>query len=296
MFFYKALDNSRIKYKLNVSTSNISSIRAGGYADCVITPATTDELIFTLRLLRREGVRHKVIGGCTNTFFADKGYNGAIVSTRALGRILIGDTAVIAEAGVALSSLISTAAECSRSLGAELFGIPGTVGGAVRNNAGAYGREISDIFLSAQLYDTDSGKIIYLDRSDMQFSYRDSVIQGSGLILLSCTLDSVCLPAESIRVSMREIIGRRRSSQPTEPSLGSFFKRCGEDHASRIIDELGLKGERVGGAAVSERHAGFIINSGNASASDICALADRVEERVLTARGIKLQREAEYVE
>jgi len=294
--YYRALENSCISYTTNINTSKLSSIRAGGYADCIISPVTEDELILTLRLLRAEGARYKVIGGCTNTFFSDEGYRGAIVSTRKLRKISFEKDSVLAQSGAVLSSLISAAADMSASLCSELFGIPGTVGGAVRNNAGAYGRDVSDILLTAELYDTEDEKIIHLDRSDMKFSYRDSLIRHSGLILLSARLALRYKTKEEIRADMLRSIERRRASQPLQPSLGSFFKRHMGSPVSKIIDELGMKGMRVGGASISEKHAGFIVNSDNATACDICELADRVEKIVFAERGITLQREAEYVQ
>ncbi len=284
-----------IELSENVSTATISSIRAGGIARYVAFPDTNEKLIQILRFLNRDNIKFKVIGRCTNVFFADTLFDGVLVSTSRLNKWRVIGNSVSAESGVSLPLLIRKLAHSGLELASELSGIPGSVGGAVRNNAGAFSKEIADVFVCADVYDLDKDKIEPFDKNDMLFAYRSSVLNCERKILLAAEL--LCVPnvTDAILGKISEYTRIRRRAQPTDASLGSFFKRAGEVIPAKLIDETGLKGLSCGKAAVSLKHAGFIINTGGATASDINRLAEMVEHAVYQKYGIVLERETEYI-
>ena len=194
-----------------------------------------------------------------------------------------------------LSKLITFALQMDKSLLPGLYGVPASVGGAVRNNAGAFGDSISDWYKSGIFYSPSYNRIIEITNYDMNFAYRSSKIIGSDLILLEACFRFTNKNKEIIKENIADVTAKRRSTQPTLPSLGSFFKRNGDFIPSRAIDELGLKGISIGGAGISRKHAGFIVNLGDAKARDIDKLASFIEAEVLSAFGVSILREAEFV-
>lgn len=289
-------DKHSLKYNENYPTARISSIKAGGCARTVVYPETKEELILAIKIAKECSVRYKTIGGCTNTFFSDNGFSGAIISTRHLSRINANDGGISVRAGVPLIKALRYAAGLGIDLGCGLYGIPGTVGGAVRNNAGAFDSEISDAFIGGEFYDEESDKIVTLDADELSFGYRSSILQSEKLVFLSGTLKGKSRKTPSILRDFERILDKRREKHPTEPSLGSFFKRCEDVIPARLIDTSGLKGIRVGNAAVSSKHAGFIINLGGATSGEIDTLARKIEEIIYNSYGVALIREAELVE
>ena len=279
----------------NSDTSKITSIRAGGKAKYILYPKSIDDLIVIIKSLKMLRQKYKIIGGCTNTFFSDMGYDGVIVSTKCIkGKNVSGDSISVC-CGESLASLLQYCAANGYNIAAELFGIPGTLGGAVRNNAGAFGKDISDSFISGEFFDCDSYNIFTLSKREMQFSYRSSILQKENLVFLHGNFKIEPLAVDIIKNNFRDVVNKRIASQPTEPSLGSFFKRSNEIIPSKMIDLAGLKGTRVGDAEISKKHAGFIVNRGCASANDINELAILVEKTIFEKYGIRLLREAEYV-
>ena len=292
----KYFEKYGLEYKRNFSTSRLSSIKAGGCAKYIVYPKSTDEAVLSIKLSKSLLGKYKIIGGCTNTFFSDEGFNGAIICTKKLNREEFCDFNVIAEAGASLTAVIKKAAENGIKLCNGLFGIPGTVGGAIRNNAGAYNSSVSDILVQGVFYDVALDKIKRLDKSDLLFSYRDSLLQREDLVFLSGVFKGEKSDKHSFAKEIKIITERRRFSQPTEPSLGSFFKRTENVIPAALIDRAGLKGIRKGGAEVSTKHAGFIINTGTATATDINTLANNIENAIFEKYGVILKREAEFVE
>ena len=288
-------EKHKIEFKLDISTSKLSSIKVGGVAKYVVYPKSAEEMITALNLCKSFSENYKIIGGCTNTFFSDMGFDGIIISTKMLSKINFFNESAYSCAGTPLVALLKKGADLGIDFSADLFGIPGSVGGAVRNNAGAYSSSISDCFDFGLFYDLDTEKTIKLNQIDLSFSYRSSILQNQSLVFLSGRFSGKTREKREINEEFKKVINRRKASQPSAPSLGSFFKRNGNVIPSLLIDKAGLKGMRVGGAEVSKKHAGFIVNSGNATASDVNLLAKKVEDEIFKKYHLTLIREAEYV-
>ena len=295
MTLTEQLDKHGLKYDENYDTSLMSSIRAGGRAKYVVYPKTTDEFILTIKLVKVYSDRFKVIGGFTNTFFSDEGYDGVIISTSGVSEIKANGSSFFLQTGASLVSAIKTASSCGIDLGAGLFGIPGTVGGAIRNNAGAFDHAISSIFCYGSFYDYENDKVITLSVEELDFGYRTSVMQKESLVFLQGTFKGKSGDSRQIIDEHNNILKIRRERHPKQPSLGSFFKRCGDVIPAKLIDDCGLKGVRLGNAAISQAHAGFIVNLGGATATEIDSLATDVQKKIYEVYGFELIREAEFV-
>lgn len=295
MTFTDYLSNHCIKYKENVDSSKISSIRAGGNIKLSIYPSSQKDLIDALYICKAFSKKFKIIGGCTNTFFSDEGFDGVVVFTSGVRGVDIKNGVITAECGSSLSFILRFAAFNGYEIPGELFGIPGTLGGAVRNNAGAYGKEIADVFIEGCFFDAFTGEIFQLKNDSLSFSYRYSNIQRDNILLLSAKLRAFTSSKEKCFEKFEQYVRKRRCEQPNLPSLGSFFKRSNDIIPAKLIDEQGLKGYTVGGASVSKKHSGFIVNSGNATADDIDSLARYIENQIDEKYGVQLIREAELV-
>ena len=297
MYFYELLRSNNIYFEENISTASISSIKAGGIANAVVYPKSEDELVKTVVLLEEAGILYKVIGGCTNTYFSDSGFSGALISTKRIREITVQENgACRLTAGISLAGAIRYLADRNISLGAELFGIPGSIGGAVRNNAGAFGKTLSDVMLYGTFFDIPNRETVILDNTELKFSYRYSLLQEKKIIFLGGVFATERMSSSKIFEDIEHFIALRRSKQPSYPSLGSFFKRNGDIIPAKLIDAAGLRGFCIGGASVSRKHAGFIVNKDHrATSSDISHLAEYIEETVKNRYGIDLQREAEFV-
>ncbi len=296
MTVIKKIEKAGISYRIGEDTSKISSIRTGGIAFAALYPQNINELTVALQILKSEAMPYKILGASTNTFFSDDGYDGIVVSMKKIsGFALCGDNTVDVYAGEKLSKIIKRSAEYDIDLSASLYGIPGTVGGAIRNNAGAFNMEISDIFMHGIFLDLDSLKLLNLSISDLGFSYRYSVLQSERLIFLYGKLRGIAKNRRFIFADMNKIKEKRFALQPREPSLGSFYKKSGGIAASKLIDEAGLKGYSVGGAKISNKHAGFIVNTGAATSKDVITLSKYTESKIKEKYGITLVREAEFI-
>ena len=231
----------------------------------------------------------------TNLLVKDGIYNGVIIKTDKLQTKSLAESTISISCGARMGPLIRSMARQGLGGMEGLAGIPGTVGGMVRQNAGAFGYEVADRFVSAECYLVGKKKIVTLSKEDMCFTYRSSVLSDS-TVLLSATFDLIPCPSECILDRIDDIQRKRRASQPLEyPSLGSTFKRCNGQSAGFYVDRAGLKGVRIGGAEVSEKHAGFIINIGGATADDFLKLIDLVKSRVYAVFGIELEEEIEII-
>ena len=285
-----------VEHKLNHPMAEYTSVRIGGIATVIAFPDTQDKLTDLLRFLHNHSIRYTVVGHMTNVLPCDEEYRGVIIITRKLNRHQLNDTTVFAECGVTVSSLISRFAWLGLGGLESLCGIPGTVGGMIASNAGAYGFEIGDAVKGVKAYDPYSDRTIMLNRDDLHFSYRSSVFSNSNLAILSAVLELAPCASEIIMTKMGMIRQKRKLSQPLEyPSLGSVFKRVNNVSAGQIIDQCGLKGLKVGGAMVSPKHAGFIVNTGGATATDFCALIDAVKYEVYKQAGILLEEEIKRI-
>ena len=290
---FSIFDEIHIPYKRFVSSSEISSIRAGGIIDTCVYPRNVSELIYVIEALQQNVVKYVLIGNCTNTMFSDIGFGGVAVVLRNISGFNAERGAVEILCGTTLAYAIRKLSLASIDISTAISGIPGSIGAMVSNNSGCFGASVSDVFISCLAYDASSGKTVTLTHSDMDFGYRSSTVCRENLIVLKAKLKTNVRPKHEIEAEIFEYSKKRRESQPVEPSLGSFFKRPkGSLTASQLIDMCGLKGFSVGDAEVSRKHAGFIINKGCATSGDVIALANEVKKLVLDNYSVTLEEEA----
>lgn len=279
--------------RFNESMASHTSFRIGGPAEVMAFPKTAQELSRLLAWAASEKVQPAILGAGTNVLAPDAGIEGLVICLKdALQgmELLEGDRIRVA-AGVTMTRAAVFAA--GHDLGGMEFahGIPGTVGGGVYMNAGAYGGEIRDICESVDVMSVD-GKLSTFSAAEMEFGYRHSRLEDVGGIVVSAVFKLTPKPELEVRAVMQDLMTRRKTSQPLDlPSAGSAFKRPVGGYAAALIDQAGLKGFRVGGAAVSEKHAGFAVNLGGATAQDVQALLTQVSDIVFEKTGIRLEPE-----
>ncbi len=295
--FVKELKNKRPELKVleKVLMSEYTTFKIGGLADVAIYPETEEELLCAVDTARDMDFPYFVVGGGANLLVSDEGYRGAVIFTSGLTDLEFDGNRIIAGAGVRLVSLSRAAA--NRGLSGLEFasGIPGTLGGAVYMNAGAYGGEMKDVTLSSTFYSATLGRGT-LTGEEQGFVYRGSAYTGSDKIILGAVLSLTPGDREEILSLCRENLDKRREKQPLEyPSAGSTFKRYPGRYTGQMIDEAGLRGFSIGGAEVSVKHAGFIINRGGATASDVVSLIRKVKEVILEKEGIEIECEVKYL-
>lgn len=293
----KKINNfGNIKIYENFELAKFSSFRIGGNARFATFPKNSDQLISLIDTATKSGIRHIVIGNASNVLF-DSGYIDAlIIFTRDMKSCKTDETKIIAECGCSLSALSVAARNASLSGLEFAYGIPGTLGGAVYMNAGAYGGEISDILLESTVYNVKDGKISTLSQKDHMFSYRKSIFSNKELILISSTLSMKKGEKEVISRTMSENMRKRTEKQPLEfPSAGSAFKRPQGMFAAELIEKSGLKGFSVNDAQISDKHAGFIINRGNATSDDVLLLINKTINTVKEKFGVVLEPEIIYI-
>ena len=271
------------------------TIRIGGEAALFLVPETKEALCTLLALSDEYRVNTRILGCGSNLLPSDEGFCGAIISTKKLSKIENSAEYFTAECGTLLNTLISRAAACGMGGLERLFGIPASVGGAVFMNAGAHSTSTADRLVALEVYDRRSGRRLLLPRAALGFSYRESRLQHAReMVALRAFFRFTPCDREELRATVREVCRIRRSTQPLElPSAGSAFRRPPEGEVWRMIDAVGLRGYRIGGAQISEKHAGFIVNRGGATAADVRALLSLCEERVYAACGVRLVREIE---
>lgn len=270
-----------------------TTFRVGGPADVLVNIADTREIPIVLRAARHAGVRVTLVGNGSNLLVRDGGIRGLVIriASNCAGIAREGDT-IRAKAGVSLSAAAQFALSEGLSGLAELSGIPGTLGGGAVMNAGAYGGELSQVVTRVDGIALSDGKPVVYEGPELDFSYRHSAMMDAGVIVTDVTLQLAPGDSDAIRARTEECNRARREKQPLNyPSAGSIFKRPSGLFAAKLIDECGLRGLRVGDAQVSEKHAGFIINLGSATAHDILTLMDEVTARVLEQTGVKLEPE-----
>lgn len=279
--------------KFNEPMARHTSFRIGGNAEVMAFPKSREALAQILRLSAECDLRPAILGAGTNVLAPDAGMKGIVICLKdALDGIeRLDDHHIRVMAGVTMSRAAVFAANLGLSGMEFAHGIPGTVGGGVYMNAGAYGGEIKDIAVSVETMDF-SGNIRVLTNEEMGFSYRHSVLEDNDGIVLSATFRLEPADPEAVKASMRQLQAKRSASQPLElPSAGSAFKRPAQGYAAALIDQAGLKGFQVGGAAISTKHAGFAVNLGGATASDVQALLRQVSDIVYEKTGIRLEPE-----
>ena len=279
--------------KYNEPMSKHTSFRIGGGAEVFACPASPAQLSQVLRHAAELGIKPAILGAGTNVLAPDGGLKGIVICLKDCldGMERLDDTHIRVMAGVTMTRAAVFAA--NNGLGGMEFahGIPGTVGGGVFMNAGAYGGEIKDIAESVEIMDIQ-GNIRTVSNEEMGFSYRHSVLEETGEIVISAVFRLEKAEPEAVKARMKELQAKRSASQPLDlPSAGSAFKRPVGGYAAALIDQAGLKGFRVGGAAISTKHAGFAVNLGGATAADVQALLSQVSDIVYEKSGIRLEPE-----
>ena len=279
--------------KYNESMSKHTSFRIGGEAEIMAFPKDRKELAAILKQSALLDRKPAILGAGTNVLAPDEGIAGVVICLKDCldGMELLDETRIRVMGGVTMTRAAVFAANHGLTGLEFAHGIPGTVGGGVYMNAGAYGGEICQVAESVEYMDFD-GNIRHLTNEEMRFSYRHSILEDEGGIVISATFRLVPGDPDAIRAKMKELMGRRSASQPLDlPSAGSAFKRPVGGYAAALIDQAGLKGYQVGGAAISTKHAGFAVNLGDATAADVKNLLKNVSDLVFENSGIRLEPE-----
>lgn len=272
-----------------------TTFRIGGPADVFVTPGNAKEIAQVLDLCKELDEPYFVLGRGSDLLVSDAGYRGVIVSLVRLNKLELHGTQVICGAGVTLKKVAAFARDDSLTGLEFASGIPGSVGGAVFMNAGAYGGETADVVSSIRALNPE-GKLATYRNAELEFGYRQSLVRRVGLIVLEVTYSLKLGDKEQIQATMNGLAQRRREKQPLEyPSAGSTFKRPKGYFAGKLITDAGLKGYRVGNACVSEKHAGFVVNLGGATAKDIHAVIEHVQDEVQRQFGVHLEPEVRFL-
>ena len=276
----------------NEPMSRHTTFRTGGPASLFIRPDNKEQLVEVMALIKKLGTEFFVLGNGSNLLVSDNGFDGVVISLSKMNDIhLEGDNDIYAEAGAMNSQIAAFARDNGLKNFEFAAGIPGTIGGAMIMNAGAYGGEMKLVTRSVTVLSPE-GEIMVLDNASMEFGYRFSAIKGRGYIVISVLLSLEKGDKETITKNMQELAAKRREKQPLEfPSAGSTFKRPEGYFAGKLIEDVGLRGFSVGDAAVSEKHCGFVINKGNATSAEVYELICEVKKRVYENSGVTLEPE-----
>ncbi len=287
----------KIEYRTVCPLSSLTTFKIGGPCAVAVFCSDTREIVYAAKCARDMGERVKLIGRGSNLLCSDEGYDGVIVVCDNAERIRVADDVIECECGASLTAVANEAYEAGLTGAEFMYGIPGSVGGGVFMNAGAYGGQMSDVVIRVECLDTVTGELFVLTAQELEFSYRHSVFTSHPeYAVLSVTLRLRHGQREEIYARMRDYISRRREKQPLEyPSAGSTFKRCEGHFTAQLIDEAGLKGMSVGGAQVSEKHAGFVINRGGATCADVLCLIEKIKDIIYQKHGLRIECEVEYV-
>ena len=282
-----------IEFRFNEPMCKHTSFRIGGPAEVIAFPKDAQQLRDILKTSQLLDQKPAILGAGTNVLAPDEGLRGIVICLKDCmdGMVCLDATHIRVMAGVTMTRAAVFAAGLGLTGMEFAHGIPGTVGGGVYMNAGAYGGEIKDICREVEIMTLD-GQVKTLSAEEMRFSYRHSVLEDEDAIVLSAVFELVSDEESTIRQRMQELIAKRKASQPLDlPSAGSAFKRPVGGYAAALIDQAGLKGFRVGDAAISQKHAGFAVNLGDATAADVQSLLKQVSEKVFETSGIRLEPE-----
>ena len=301
MLWYESFDKEmaqklpEVRVENDVLLQKHTSFRIGGPARRMAFPRTTEELVQTMDVARRCGTEPFVLGKGTNLLMPDEGLDTLIIKTEQMNEIRrLDEYTIEADAGVSLARFAVFAQQLGLAGLEFAHGIPGSLGGGVYMNAGAYGGELKDVITEVTALCEDGVRRLTVEEA--QLGYRDSYFARSGAIVLSAAVRLQPDNPEAIRSRMDELMARRKTTQPLEyPSAGSTFKRPVGNFAGSLIEKTGLKGMTVGGAQVSEKHAGFLINVGGATCADVLALIEEVQRRVNDAHGVLLEPEVRII-
>lgn len=281
----------------NAPMCKYTSFKAGGAASLLITPNSIPSLQEIIAACKKNNTEYYILGNGSNVLVRDGGIDGAVIRLGSdISKItLLDENTIFAEAGASLKSICMFALEHSLTGLEFAYGIPGTLGGAVYMNAGAYGGEMKDVLYSVSHIDSD-GEIGELTKEELNLSYRRSAYTDNGFVITSAILKLKKGNYDDIKAKMNELLGKRKEKQPIEfPSAGSTFKRPEGYFAGALIEDCNLKGKSIGGAQVSEKHAGFIINKNKATAADILDLIQFVQDKVYEKHGVQLETEVKII-
>ena len=279
-----------IRFTENEPLSGCTTMKIGGACDIMLRPKCEDDIAAAIKLCKSADIPFFVLGRGSNILVHDKGYRGCIILLSSdMGEISVSGDMLTAGAGASLKAVCMAALDNSLTGLEFAYGIPGSVGGALYMNAGAYGGEMKDIVISCRYID-ENGELCEMSAEDMKLSYRHSVFTSRNCVITSVTMRLKAGDRAEIKARMDELMGRRRDKQPLEfPSCGSTFKRPEGYFAAALIEECGLKGCSVGGAQVSEKHSGFVINRGGASFADVMQLVAHIKKTVMDKKGVELE-------
>lgn len=287
----------RLELRENEQMRDHCSFKIGGAARVMALPSSAEEAEKLCLSLRRSGVEPLIVGNGTNLLVTDSPLDRFVVKfSDKMGSVeKRGDNGVFALSGISLARLASFCAKASLTGLEFAHGIPGTLGGAVSMNAGAYGGEMKDVLRSADYLD-ENLKLCRKTSKELEMGYRHSVFSETGCVILGAEIELASGSEDAILTRMRELSEKRRASQPLDmPSAGSTFKRPEQGYAAALIDEAGLKGFAIGGAEVSKKHAGFVINRGNATFDEVLALIEHIQKTVYERTGISLEPEVKII-
>lgn len=282
----------------NEPMSSHTSFKTGGLADLFVYPENIDTLVTILKVCKENNIKTFIIGNGSNILVSDNGLSGVVIrlSNNFSNIELIGDDTIYCQSGVSMKKLCMFALEHSLSGLEFAYGIPGTAGGAAYMNAGAYGGEMKDVLVKCEHIDSNFN-VNSFEKDELELGYRTSVYSSKDYVITSLTLKMKKGNYDEIKALMDENLFKRKSKQPLEyPSAGSTFKRPEGYFAGALIEECGLKGYSVGGAQVSEKHAGFVINKGNATTTDILELIKHIQKTILDEKGVMLETEVKYLD
>lgn len=281
--------------KIDEKLSEYVNFKVGGPADILLIPNSKEQVIKSIKICKENNIPFYLIGNGSNILVRDGGFRGVVLSLKNVKNIYVDGEKIEAECGVMLKEVSDKAIENSLTGFEFACGIPGTIGGAVFMNAGAYDGEISKVIESAEVIDGNCN-IIRLSREELDFGYRSSLVMKKGYTVLSAVFKLEKGQVKTIKELIEDLTNKRESKQPLEyPSAGSTFKRPTGYFAGKLIQDAGLKGYSIGGAAVSEKHSGFVINKGNATAKDITDLIKHIQDEVKKQFGVDLHPEVRII-
>lgn len=280
---------------IDAEMKNYVHFRVGGPADILLLPESKEQVIKTIEICKNNNIPFYVVGNGSNLLVRDGGIRGVVIKLNEVNNVTVDGDIVEAESGAMLKAVSDSAIQASLTGFEFACGIPGTVGGAVFMNAGAYNGEVSNVIESAEVADCD-GNIITLNKEQLELGYRSSIVMKKGFIVLSAKFRLQKGNDGNIKKTVEDLTFKRESKQPLEyPSAGSTFKRPDGYFAGKLIQDAGLKGYRIGGAAVSEKHSGFVINKDGATAKDILDLIQHIQEEVKKQFGVELHPEVRII-
>ena len=281
--------------RANVTLAPYTTMRTGGPASLFAEPRNAQQLAHVHQWAQEKGLSLLILGNGSNLLIADSGFDGLVIHLgRALSEVSVFANTLTAQAGASLAAAARAAAQASLTGLEFAAGIPGSIGGAVCMNAGAYGGEIAQVIVSARVLTPEGVRTV--SKEELSLGYRSSAVMQNGWVVLEATFELAPGSPDEIKATMADLAARRREKQPLQyPSCGSFFKRPVGYYAGALIEQAGLKGYRVGDAQVSEMHAGFVINRGHATSSEIYRLMQEVQRRVQAQFGVTLEPEVRLI-